>query len=88
MSQTYDGNEYKKRKWKCHDGHTFEASPFTVLSDGHRCPDCLAPTPWKPGRIAKRPFLTQVRYDALTPDEANAYEYDAEGRATRREVEK
>lgn len=82
LSDKYDGNEYAKLKWKCHDGHVFEASPFTVLRGGHWCPDCCQPVPWKFGCVAKQsPFHAQVWYDSQSPDEDYVYTYNEKGRA-------
>lgn len=82
LSQSYCGDAYKKLMWKCHAGHEFEASPFTVLRGGHWCPECCQPTPWQFGEIAKHsPFVAQVWYDANDPAENYAYGYNEEGKA-------
>ncbi len=68
---------YEKRLWRCHDGHTFEASPYTVLRGGHWCPVCHQPAPWDFDRIAKfSPFVAQVWYDSHERDENRIYELD------------
>lgn len=82
ISDEYDGDEYKKLKWACHDGHVFDASPFTVLRGGHWCPDCCQPSPWKFGIVANRsPFYAQVWYDSQSADEKYVYGYDANGKS-------
>ncbi len=71
----YDGDPYKKISWKCHDGHIFEASPFTVLRGGHWCPVCHQPVPWDFDRIAKfSPFVAQVWYDSHEKEENIVYD--------------
>ena len=32
---------YKPLVWKCAFGHTFKATPNTVLRGGHWCPECM-----------------------------------------------
>ena len=54
------GNMAGKLKWRCAEGHEFEASPALVLLGGHWCPKCT-PMPWNYDRIAKKnPFFAQV----------------------------
>ena len=73
----FEGNDihpYRKITWRCHEGHTFEASPYTVLKGGHWCPECTHPSPWNYDRLAKHsPFHAQVWYDSHEPSEANEY---------------
>jgi len=60
LSTEYDGDPGRKLKWRCHDGHEFEASPRLVLEGGHWCPDCLPPE-WRYAEQAKHNrFLAQV----------------------------
>lgn len=73
VSKEYDGNEYADLKWRCAEGHEFEASPFTVLKGGFFCPRC-EPKPWKYGAIAKKsPFYAQVYFDTHTEEETDDF---------------
>jgi hypothetical protein len=60
LSETYDGDPAKKLRWRCHDGHTFEASPKLVLEGGHWCPECLPPEWHYAEQAAHNPFIAQV----------------------------
>ena len=74
---------YKKIRWQCAEGHTFESSPYTVLRGGHWCPHCCMPSPWMFDRIAKlAPFYAQVWYDSHDKNEDNIYEMDKDGNVT------
>jgi hypothetical protein len=70
------GAIYQKCQWKCKFGHTFFATPFTVLRGGYWCPDC-EPKPWAYGKLAKEiPFYAQLWYDTHSPyEEENVYPY-------------
>ena len=73
VSENVEG-AYSKITWRCHDGHEFDASPYTVLRGGHWCPKCCQPTPWDFDRLAKTsPFFAQVWYDSHETDEDNCY---------------
>ena len=86
LADRYDGDPYKKITWRCHDGHAFEASVYTVLKGGHWCPVCHMPTPWDFDRIAKTsPFVAQVWYDSHSRDEDYLYDYGKEERPVIRE---
>jgi len=51
---------YQKLTWQCAEGHTFDASPYTVLKTGHWCPVCVH-SPWDFGDQAlKSEFIAQV----------------------------
>ncbi len=39
-SNMISGDLFTKLKWKCHNNHNFEASPFLILKAGHWCPIC------------------------------------------------
>ena len=69
------GDIYKKVAWRCHNGHVFESSPFTVLKAGHWCPECAMPDKrWTFDSLAKvAPFYAQVWYDTHARDEDKAY---------------
>ncbi len=70
------GDLYTKLKWRCHEGHEFMASPYTILKGGFWCPDC-EPLPWTYDKQAKyNKFLSQVYYDSHSEDENNTYPYD------------
>ncbi|MBR1747098.1 MAG: NAD-dependent epimerase/dehydratase family protein [Clostridia bacterium] len=59
------GDLYTKVKWRCHDGHEFFSSPYTVLKAGHWCPCCMPDREWKFDLLAKKiPFFAQVWYDS------------------------
>lgn len=71
------GDMYTKLKWQCHDGHTFEATPYLVLRTGHWCPECCQPAPWHFDELAKKiPFYAQIWYDTHTKDENNYFSAD------------
>lgn len=66
------GNIYSKVKWKCHAGHEFEATPYTILKGGYWCPECTTPKPYKYGYLAKHiPFYAQVYFDSHTESECD-----------------
>ncbi len=66
------GDVYRKTRWKCFEGHEFEASPFTVLRGGYFCPHCCEPLPWKYGKLAKSaPFYAQVYFDSHDESETD-----------------
>lgn len=72
---------YAPAQWKCHDGHVFTATPYTVMGAGHWCDQC-APRPWDFDRQAKHnPFYAQVWYDTHAHDENVRYDIDENGRA-------
>jgi len=76
LSTEWDGDMYKKIKWKCADDHEFELKPYTVLKAGHWCADCLPP-PWTYDEQAeKNPFFAQVWYPNHDKDENNFYPED------------
>ena len=83
LSDALGGDIYKKIRWQCAEGHTFESSPYTVLRGGHWCPHCCMPSPWRFDRVAKTaPFYAQVWYDSHGEDENNLYEMDKDGNAS------
>ena len=62
LSSAWSGDMHERLRWRCAEGHEFEAKPFTVLKAGHWCPvpPCLPP-PWDYDAIARRnPFFAQV----------------------------
>lgn len=80
LSDSYGGDPYEKLVWKCHDGHEFKASAYTVLRGGHWCPICHQPAPWDFDRIAKHsPFVAQVWYDSHEKDENRIYGLNGDG---------
>ena len=82
VSTAMTGDAYQKIIWKCHAGHEFAASPYTVLRGGHWCPECCQPTPWKFDLLAKKiPFFAQVWYDSHERDEDYVYD-EVDGKAT------
>ena len=73
---------YAPVAWQCAAGHTFEASPYTVMGAGHWCPHC-APLPWDFDAQAKHnPFYAQVWYDTHGKEENVRYLLDADMRAS------
>ncbi len=76
------GDLYSKLSWECHDGHRFEATPYTVLKCGHWCPICCQPQPWDFDRLAKFiPFYAQVWYDSHAKEENCTYFFDSHDKA-------
>ena len=69
------GDLYSKVKWRCHDGHEFFASPYTILKAGHWCDKCALPLDeWNLDKLAKHsPFHAQVWYDFHEKDENFIY---------------
>lgn len=64
------GDLYKPLEWKCHNGHTFTARPFTILKAGYWCPECCEPSPWTYDKeVPSVPFYAQVYYDSHASDE-------------------
>jgi len=64
------GDLYTPLKWKCHNGHTFTATPYLILKTGHWCPECCAAPPWQFDELAKHiPFYAQIWYDDHAKDE-------------------
>ena len=73
------GDLYTKITWKCHNGHCFDAKPFTILKGGFWCPECCEALPkWAfDSAAAHVPFYAQVWYDTHRKDEVNnVYPYD------------
>lgn len=82
------GDLYTPLKWRCHDGHEFAASPYTVIKAGHWCEECEPLGQWDFDRQAKfSPFYAQVWYDTHARGEKYVYYYDENGRATFRTLE-
>ncbi|HCJ01898.1 MAG TPA: NAD(P)-dependent oxidoreductase [Clostridiales bacterium] len=80
------GDLYATLDWKCAEGHSFQASPFTVLKAGHWCPHCIREGRWNFDLLAKKnPFYAQVWYDSHEQDENALYWFD-EDHASRFEV--
>ena len=74
-SSMVKGDLYTKLQWKCHDGHVFAASPYTVLKAGHWGPECCLPDrTWEFDILAKKiPFYAQIWYDTHEENENVAY---------------
>lgn len=86
LSEDIGKNVYKKVKWQCAEGHTFESSPYTVLRGGHWCPHCTIPEPCQFDRIAKvAPFYAQIWYDSHDQNENCIYYIEEDGNAVMRE---
>lgn len=77
-SEMKSGDLHTKLTWKCHNGHVFQATPFTILKAGFWCPDCCEASPWAFDKAAAHiPFYAQVWYDTHTKAEENrVYPYD------------
>ena len=64
------GDLYTKIQWKCHNGHVFESTPYTILKAGFWCPECCEALPWAYNKVAKSiPFYAQIWYDTQSKDE-------------------
>ena len=72
------GDVHSKITWKCHNGHSFDSTPFTILRGGFWCPICSEALPWAFDKVAaKIPFYAQVWYDThKKSEENNSYPYD------------
>ena len=71
------GDLRTKLKWACHDGHEFEASPYTVIKAGFWCPVCCQPVPWNFDALSKKiPFFAQAWYNSHSPEENEFYPAD------------
>ncbi len=72
------GDLHTKLKWKCHNGHVFESTAFTVLRGGFWCPECCQALPWAFDKAAAHiPFYAQIWYDTHSKsEENNVYPYD------------
>ena len=83
LSSSSEGNPlYKKALWECHQGHRFEANPYTILKAGHWCPHCTKVNVWDFDMQAKHnPFYAQVWYDSHALRENTYYYFDDEYRA-------
>ena len=81
------GDLYTKIEWKCHNGHRFFASPYTVLKAGHWCPECCLPDrEWNFDALAKNiPFYAQLWYDTHEENENVVYKIN-DGVATHEEI--
>ncbi len=63
------GDMFTKLTWQCHKGHTFKATPYSILFGGFWCPECFN-KPWKNGRMAKySPYFAQLYYADHSKDE-------------------
>lgn len=82
------GDWHTKVLWECAEGHTFEASPFTVLKAGHWCPHCICENQWNFDHLAKKnPFYAQIWYDTHDEKENNLYYYDKNGHAVMKKLD-
>ena len=77
-SEIKKGDLHTKLQWKCHCGHVFESTPFTILKAGFWCPECCEALPWAFDKAAAHvPFYAQVWYDTHSKaEENNVYPYD------------
>ena len=84
LSQTMvKGDLYTPLKWRCHDGHEFTATPYTIIKAGHWCEECEPLGQWDFDRQARfSPFYAQVWYDTHARGEKYVYYYDKDGKAT------
>lgn len=69
------GEMYRKLRWRCHEGHVFEAAPYTILKAGHWCPACCqGDREWRMDQVAKHsPFHAQVWLDSHALEENYVY---------------
>ena len=65
-------------KWKCHNGHEFDSTPFAILKAGFWCPVCCEALPWAFDSAAPHvPFYAQIWYDTHSKEEEhNVYPYN------------
>ena len=77
-SEIKKGELHTKIQWKCHNGHVFESTPFTVLKAGFWCPKCCEALPWAFDKAAAHvPFYAQIWYDTHSKaEENNVYPYE------------
>mgnify|MGYP002856212185 FL=1 len=77
-SEMKKGDLHTKLRWKCHAGHEFESTPFTILKAGFWCPECCEAVPWAFDKAAAHiPFYAQIWYDTHSKsEENNVYPYD------------
>lgn len=75
------GDLRTKLTWKCHNGHTFDSSPYTVLKAGHWCPYCCEPKDeWRFDELSRHiPFFAQAWYDSHKKEENYVYRFDESG---------
>jgi nucleoside-diphosphate-sugar epimerase len=78
LSENYTtGDIYAKLKWRCHEGHEFTASVYTVIGCGHWCIQCFDGYSWNYDILAKsNTFFAQVWYDSHARDEDYLYWFD------------
>ena len=78
---------YAPLRWRCHEGHEFEATAYAVLKAGHWCPECcLTPYVWRTDLVAAHsPFHAQIWRDSHAEDERFVYTL-RDGRAVAEEV--
>lgn len=68
------GDLYTPLKWRCHLGHEFFATPYTVLKAGHWCDDCNQFEFWNYDEtVPYVPFYQQVYYDSHSRSERYRY---------------
>ena len=75
------GDLRTKLTWKCHNGHTFDSSPYTVLKAGHWCPySCEPKDEWRFDELSRHiPFFAQAWYDSHKKEENYVYRFDESG---------
>ncbi len=72
------GDLRTKLTWECHNGHLFEATPYTVIKAGFWCAECCEPVPWNFDALAKKvPYFAQAWYNSHGPEEDNFYPADS-----------
>ena len=83
------GRVYDKAEWRCAEGHSFFATPFTVLKGGHWCPVCSEPDrEWRFDLLAKtNKHIASVWYDTHEKDENRVYRFNERGEAQMEEVQ-
>ena len=74
LAERYGGDVYGAVDWECALGHSFVASPLTVLHAGHWCAEC--DQSWNGGvRARSNPFFAQAWYADHGEDELQEYDY-------------
>lgn len=69
------GDLYTPLKWRCHLGHIFYATPYTILKAGHWCDECCAPLrKWNYDNLVPHiPFYQDIWYDSHAKGENYTY---------------
>ena len=68
------GDLYTPLQWRCHKGHVFFATPYTILKAGHWCDSCAPLTIWDYDlTVPHIPFYQQIWYDTHHKEERKVF---------------